>query len=285
MKSKFKLTDEYLSHFDSSVRDLVLRAVDDVEDPVVKRVANVDGYKLCDEEGKDALVQMTLSTRDLDRDDEIILPTGMDITAFRKNPVWLLNHDWSSLPIGSVRNVQADEYSIFGLGMFGDTAIARDAKSLVTGGHMRANSIGFIPTRVAVRGSEEYDQAVKAMVDTWPEFGVDKVARLRAVILSGVLLENSLVTVPANPQALIQAMADKPLESEKMYELVTKSLPQPPAEPELCNAEESPAESTEPFQPRLLNFKPRLVKKAKKLTAKDIGSTVSEALLIHRGRV
>ena len=75
-------------------------------DVAVKRSAS-SGLVPKLEPGERAVV-MNVSTRDMDRDAEIIMPKGLDLSQYLKSPVVLDSHDYSKLPIGKAVWIKAD---------------------------------------------------------------------------------------------------------------------------------------------------------------------------------
>lgn len=118
------------------------------------------------------------STDSEDRHREIVYQ-DFDVRAFKKNPVFLDSHNYYGIEyiIGKVSNLRAKK----GEALEGDIVFATEnprgalAEKLVAGGFANATSIGFIPTSFDQDGN----------------------------ILTSELLEVSLVSVPANPEALI----------------------------------------------------------------------------------
>lgn len=115
------------------------------------------------------------STPTPDRDGDVIVPGGIDVKNFMRNPVLLWSHDPYQLPIGKITNL-----SITGEGLIFDAEFASDisdmAKSvrdMFAGGFLNAFSIGFIPHE-----------------------------RDREKITKCELVEISAVNIPANPEAL-----------------------------------------------------------------------------------
>ena len=124
---------------------------------------------------------ITITTADADRDGDIVVPEGLDLAAFRKNPVVLWAHDYRSLPIGSTTSLDVEP----GRGIRATWAwldgddFAMRVKRAFDAGVVRAASIGFVPLEAEPLG------AGRGMRYTRAE-----------------LLEWSLVPVPANAAAV-----------------------------------------------------------------------------------
>lgn len=150
------------------------------------------------EQTDERVLRFTISTGTVDRDRDTIAPAGWQLDNFAKNPVVLWSHQAALLPIGkaidfakapdrlvsSVRFLPAEGYGA--AGEFADSVfrLARD-------GFLSATSVGFRPLKWDFTDDEE-----RGADDWWP--GVD--------FLEQELVEFSIVSVPANPEALIEPM-------------------------------------------------------------------------------
>lgn len=127
-----------------------------------------------------------ITTDAVDRYREVVDPNGAVLEAYRKNPVVLLNHASWGLPIGKNLWIKSASNGLIAKTQFADTQLGRDVLGLYEGKYMRAWSIGFIP-----QAWEDYDVV---------EFGY------RRKYTQWELLEYSAVTVPANPEAVTNAL-------------------------------------------------------------------------------
>lgn len=124
------------------------------------------------------------STADPDRDREIIIQQGWDLKNFLENPVILAHHNYHNFPIGKAVDIGIEDGKLTFKMKFTDaTEEARQAYQLVKEGVLNTFSVGFIP--------REYD------------------AEDQNIIRKAELLEISLVTVPANPKAVVIAKGMK----------------------------------------------------------------------------
>ena len=125
------------------------------------------------------LPSMTVSTSIPDRDNDRVLPQGGDFQHFLRNPVLCWGHSHSDLPIGTVTQLASDATGVrMQWKWLHNDAFADRVRNAYEQGVVRAASIGFIPQR-SVRneyGGEDHRE--------WE------------------LIEISLVSVPANPQAV-----------------------------------------------------------------------------------
>lgn len=161
------------------------------------------------------------STATMDRDREILIPKGVFFDTFMKNPVMLNMHNMRQMPIGRVLDVKVSEDMVTFDFEFDDDEDSIALERKYQTGYMNAFSVGFIP---------------KAYIPTWNlEDGVTSIAvelpdgssrtidltqydpKPYGIIPQWELLEISAVSVPSNPDALLQRSAN---------ELVRKSLDQ-----------------------------------------------------------
>lgn len=142
-------------------------------------------------EDRTATFIITTSTPDTVQD--IIDPDGVDLTNYMKNPQFLWQHDRDQLPIGKCLSISkvpnglkaTFEFISADIYEFADTAF-----KMVQNGFLNAVSVGFIPTDI------DPNEHGGFTINKW------------------ILFEVSLVTVPANPEALI--VEDTP-EPEKKF--------------------------------------------------------------------
>lgn len=151
-----------------------------------------DGRELYGSELKDVQVksisdfeiEMIGSTAAVDRDNEVLSIEGWDLKAYKKNPVVLEAHNYWEPAIGRAKVSIKDKQMVFRIefppeGVYPRADLFRKLYKL---GFMKASSVGFIPS--------EYKMGN----------GVDEPRR---TFLKQELTEISLVTVPANPEALL----------------------------------------------------------------------------------
>lgn len=137
-------------------------------------------------EGRSML--FVISTASIDRVGDTISPDGWQLDNFKKNPVVLWSHDASSLPLARATRVWVEggklkaeaEFTPSGMARFNDTVF-----DMLKGGFLNATSVGFAPLKY------------KFSDDPERRFGIDFEVQ--------ELLEFSVVPVPANAEALVQA--------------------------------------------------------------------------------
>lgn len=154
-------------------------------------------------------VQAVISTSLVDRDKEVLLPSGADLEQYMKNPVVLWAHDYGSPPIGKALWIKAGRKAIKAKVRFASAEISPKAEEiyqLFKGGFLKAFSVGFAPESSHVPTPDEIKKK--------PEW-----AEARRIYDKWELLEFSAVPVPANPEALATAVKAKSIElSDEMLD-------------------------------------------------------------------
>lgn len=141
-------------------------------------------------------LRFTISTGSVDREQDVISITGWNLANFRRNPVVLWGHDASRLPIGRALDLRIENDALKATVEFipEDTPeggqFAEAVYRLARQGFIAATSVGFRPLKW------DYTSDKERGADDWFP-GVDYAEQ--------ELVELSVVTVPANPEALIDA--------------------------------------------------------------------------------
>lgn len=152
--------------------------------------------KAVGDKGGDVTFQATASTESIDRHGDMIKPSAFEKTAepfLQNNPVLLAAHmhrssDGSPTVVGSVTSLCIKDKRVEMAGVItGATTLGREWGALVRDKHVRAVSIGFIPLESVFDGEVSPGKTVEVFTEI-------------------ELLEISLVSVPANAEALIRAM-------------------------------------------------------------------------------
>lgn len=130
-------------------------------------------------------IDFTISTGAIDRDRDIISPAGWKLANYKKNPVILWAHSYSTPPIGRAAKIRVEGDTLRARAEFAPAEVfplAETVFQLIKGGFLRATSVGFRPLKYAYnaeRGGMDFEQAE--------------------------LLEFSIVPVPANADCLMDA--------------------------------------------------------------------------------
>lgn len=175
--SKVVSIDEYLSKRSLSAHD-----------GMVYRAAYMP--KTFDEEARSAIFLMTDETPDSYGD--IVKAAGADLKRFANNPIALRNHR-SDQPIGTWSDVEQVGKKVTGkctLGEAGTTTLIDETFKLMKQGILRAASIGFMPMEVEMMKDDQGRALYEYIIHKWE------------------LFECSVVSVPANPNALAKAMKE-----------------------------------------------------------------------------
>jgi hypothetical protein len=187
--------------FGVPMKDAVAKAVEklladykETRDDAILKLAGVASVEIAAEDRTEV---SKITTEAVDRDREIVVAKGIDLAAFRSNPVVLLNHNWTGLPLGKALWVKNE-----GNGLSAKTQYAKRPQehtgewvpesvySLIKQDMLPGKSIGFLP--LEARPPE------KAEIAQRPEL-----KDVRRIITKSILLEYSVVGIPSNPEALV----------------------------------------------------------------------------------
>lgn len=191
-------------------------------DPNVKRVFT---ETLNIEKGKGAEAEYTiyLSTRDLDSDNDVVTPTDWDLSYYTPRPRGLWSHKHGDDPIYKAVWTKADDYGLKQGIVFAPTERGQNYRMLVEGGYLNTFSAGFRIHEggTVMRGEQDFQKMVDAFRRNWPEFSDKHAKDIQRVILQKLLIESSLVNLPSNPFAMVQAVEEGKL---SLCEQVRKEL-------------------------------------------------------------
>lgn len=136
-------------------------------------------------EHEERKVKFNISTESPDRDNDTISTKGWDLSAYKKNPVVLFAHDARTPPIAKASNVTVNDNVLQAEAEFMPREMSEFADSvyqMIQNDFLRATSVGFRPLEFKIneeRGGIDFEKQE--------------------------LMEFSIVPVPANPEALIEA--------------------------------------------------------------------------------
>lgn len=166
-----------------------------------------------------------ITEQSIDRDGDVVLAAGMDDRQFALNPIVTLNHAYWQPPVGkSIWRKRVKEGERRGIKAkthypprpaawpAADAWLPDYAYELVKADLLRGKSIGFLPTRV--RSPTEED------VRRRPEW-----SKVRHVVEEWLLLEYACCVLPAQPNAVVEAVSKSALPAD-----VARALG-PPDEP------------------------------------------------------
>lgn len=141
---------------------------------------------------EECIIEGYANTADKDRVGDVVLPSAFEksLPVYMSNPVLLANHDWND-PCGLVQHSEITDKGLFVRARVSDTR--PDIKTMIREGVLRTFSIGYN------EGEADFDDATQTKF-----------------IKSLELLEISIVTVPANSQALFNEVgANLPKQAER----------------------------------------------------------------------
>lgn len=155
----------------------LLSRIRDNVDAALEKVAKADD----DGKGKPKVYYAIASTAAIDRDDEILIPKGVDVRHFETNPVMLHIHNYRQVPAGKVHQLDVDEQAVGMAYSFAEGTPAGDELAyLYDNDFMRAFSVGFIP-RGIVRVDEQTPNKIDIDVRAAGLFDCKETGKLRVV--------------------------------------------------------------------------------------------------------
>ncbi len=169
----------------------------------------------------------TISTLALDRDQEVLLPEGADLRFYRDNPIVPYAHNYYDLPIGTSEWVKIDSRlaptKLIAKTRYASAEANPKAQQvflLIQEGILRAKSVGFIPISYKTPNDDDW----VAAVTKWRQRREIMLRRKsregdpRRIYTKWILLEQSPVPVPSNPEALGLAVSKGILTMEEAKE-------------------------------------------------------------------
>lgn len=155
----------------------------------------IKGFGVIEKASKlaDGEVEFVVSTNAVDAHGERIDVNGISLKEYKKNPVVLWGHDAFNLPIGTASKIWKSDNRLMARAKFDmSDEFAQKVYRKIKDGILRAVSIG-------------------GMVEEWADDGMT-IAKLN-------MKEFSVVSVPANPEALATAKGYKPMSDKERQEL------------------------------------------------------------------
>lgn len=178
------------------------------------------------EEGERADISV-ISTIDVDRDREIVLSSGADVSHFERNPVVTLAHDYKIPPVGRAQWMRFEPNRAKATHIKAKTEYAPEGAfevadvvwNLVKAGFLVGKSVGFLPLEVSPPSQKEIDTTQGA----W--------SKADRVIRKWMMFEYAVATVPANQSALVEAVAKGSFDlPDYLVKTLGLSLPEPESE-------------------------------------------------------
>jgi HK97 family phage prohead protease len=159
---------------------------DDGTETIVRKQAIANA-----EDVGDRRIKFTISTGDVDRENDRLRSDGWVLTAYRQNPVVMFAHDYTQLPVARAISIEEEDGSLVSTAEFATADMnpfADTVYRMIKGGFLNAVSVGFRPQKFK---STERDNGQQGF-----DFEEQE------------LLEYSVVPIPANPHALVAASKD-----------------------------------------------------------------------------
>ena len=214
------MTHQFLTDLCANPQDLSARELLNLKASGLPQIRAKDSVPV--ESGERTLTYIA-SDETPDRMGDVIQVAGWNLTTYKRNPVILWGHDTSNVPpIGRATNVRRSvmengkpallasvEFAPPEAHEFADTIY-----QLSKGGFLNAVSVGFMP-----REAQEATEKEKAELGM-PPYGV--------IYSSADLLEISVVSVPANPSALVtgaKSLAAAGLVGDRTVDRFLKTIP------------------------------------------------------------
>ncbi len=145
-----------------------------------------------------------VTTASIDRDNEVVLPTGLDWKQFKLNPVVTYAHRWDEIPVGkSLRVIRSKSKDPNQDGWKAVTKYVEKPEGwtgewlpdavwhLIKQGVLKGKSIGFLPLSIREPTSDD--------VRKRPEL-----ADARLIIEKGLVVEYAVISVQSNPTAIVE---------------------------------------------------------------------------------
>lgn len=142
-----------------------------------------------------------ISTDSVDRDGDVVMPKGVDLTHFQCNPVVTFSHKYDELPVGYSPWQKKIGYGIRAKAKFAErpedwqgTWLADACLALYQQGILKGFSVGFLPTKIREFTDEE--------TELRPEW-----KNARCCIEECILLEFAVAPIPVNQNALAEVVS------------------------------------------------------------------------------
>lgn len=142
----------------------------------------------------------------IDRYGEVVLPRGANFSNYSKNPVIQGFHDYGMWPIGKAVSGEVRDNKVLLDIEFDPASVDEEADKVlakIDHGTIKTGSIGFLPSKSIAPGDKN-NEVEKELFAKYP--GV------RRIFVDWELLEYSIVPIPANPNAVLQALQKSALQ-------------------------------------------------------------------------
>ncbi|MDR3618230.1 MAG: HK97 family phage prohead protease [Paludisphaera borealis] len=158
--------------------------------------------------------RFVITSNEVDRDGDVVLPKGLELDEYARNPVFLWAHQFHMPPVGKCVGLGRNgEESIWADFEYATDEFAERIFKLYDGGFLNAVSIGFKALQVGPPDS--------SLFMTRP----DAAQKCQRVIYRAKLLEVSCVPIPSNPDALQVAVTKgliSPMFAQQLADQITE---------------------------------------------------------------
>ena len=153
------------------------------------------------DEGENSSVDY-ITTKSMDRDGEIVDPSGVLLDVFKKHPIVVWCHDYKALPLGKSAWIKADDKGLISKTIYATKAnpFAKQVYEYRKDGFPLGKSVGFVPL-------------------DWEDYNPKVSKGLKRKYKKVVLLEYSDVPIPSNADALQIAVSKGLLSLEQSKDL------------------------------------------------------------------
>lgn len=186
-----------------------------MSDTTTRRSLNTTVKVLSEKEG---LIEYIASDETLDSHREIVKASGWRFNRFAKNAPFVDSHDYWTIgkllgrvTSAKVENGQLIEEVKWAIDVPG-CDLAKLGFDLTVKGYLKAVSVGFMPVKYALPGTEEFAKACADM-----KLSTDTVARLRCIYLEHEQIELSACIIGSNPEALARAYQAGDIKDETLF--------------------------------------------------------------------
>lgn len=175
-------------------------------------------------------VTFTASTNTPDRYGDVVEQRGWNLAAYEKNPIILLNHDHSSLPIGKGIVGFKEGNLVVEVTFDMEDPLAANVARKAKNGFINAVSVGFQPIEAVSR---------KSLPEESPYYG-----KRGQYFKKAELLEVSIVTIPANSEATMLGKKLDPSIEQVLKDFIKEEISSilPVQNKHIVNIEESEEE-------------------------------------------
>jgi phage head maturation protease len=205
---KNKISNDFLAFIEEKL-EVKFENIAKDENNFIYRKQLTDGLVL--DPNDERCIIAKISTIDVDRAGEIVIPEGCKYNDFLKNPLVYLNHNYAINPIGRIEKLQVTPIAVYAKIKLATTEMAEEVWTLIREKCLNACSIGFNVIKSVNKGTKEFNDYVKFKFNG----AIENIENITKIITEWDLLENSIVGLPCNQEALIQYVSTKGM-SEKL---------------------------------------------------------------------